>query len=293
MKSANPIAVAFEHVFDQIVVPIDFSDVTTVTLEYAEAIARAFNSELMLVHVDVPADLISSPDGAWVDDAELQAVGREQLEQLGRSMRRRGFRARTVCLTGQVQEQLLAAAVDNKADLIVLGTHGRRGLGRLFAGSETEALIRRVQCPVLSVGPLSPELGKKPWSIRNVVCATTLEPRSAEMVAFAYKLAAVHEAELALFHVKKSPEEEMDWSNFEEAFHRYIPEDLGKRSWLRMRLSSRAPGNNIVTFAKENQADLIVMGAHAATQIDTHLARGTVARVLAEAECPVMTLQCD
>jgi nucleotide-binding universal stress UspA family protein len=77
---------------------------------------------------------------------------------------------------------------------------------------------------------------------------------------------------------------------FEEAFHQYVPEDLGKRSWLRTRLASTAPGVSIVDLAKERGSDLIVMGARPASSMATHLPLGTAAKVLVEAPCPVMTI---
>ena len=90
--------------------------------------------------------------------------------------------------------------------------------------------------------------------------------------------------------LKSEPEDDVDWISFEDAVHFYLPEDLRQRSWLRTRLATASPGTSIVDLAKQRNSDLIVMGANPASSAATHLARGTAAKVLAEAPCPVMTI---
>ncbi len=288
MATMNPVAVTF----DRILVPTDFTEISQRALAYAKALAKPGNSELLLVHVNPPMDLITPPEAAWIDTTEIQSLHEEQLEQSGAALRSEGFRAQAISVTGPLYAELLSTIKQYKADLVVLGTHGKKGLERFLLGSDAEAVLRHAGCPVLSVGPAVPNLEDKTWRIREIICATTLEPREAEIVAYAHKLAAVWEAELVLFHVKRSsePEDDVDWVAFEEAFHRYVPEDLGKRSWLRTRLASASPGTSILDLAKQHKSDLIVMGAHPASSVTTHLVRGTAAKVLAEARCPVMTI---
>jgi nucleotide-binding universal stress UspA family protein len=288
MATMNPVAVKFER----ILVPTDFSEISQRALDYAKVIAKQGNSELLLVHVNPPIDFITPPEAAWIDASEVQSVQEEQLEQSGAALRSEGFRAQAISVTGPLYDELLSTVKQYKVDLIVLGTHGKKGLERLLLGSDAEEVLRHAGCPVLTVGPAVPNLQDKTWRIREVICATTLEPRSAEVVAYAHKLAAMYEAELVLFHVKSSSEQEedVDWMSFEEAFHHYIPGDLGQRSWLQTRLASASPGTSILDIAKQRSSDLIVMGAHPASSVATHLPRGTAAKVLAEAPCPVMTI---
>lgn len=288
MATMNPVAVTFER----ILVPTDFSDISQRALEYAKVIAKAGNSILMLVHVNPPVDLITSPEAAWIDASEVQSRQEEQLEQMGAALSSEGFRAQAISLTGPLYEELLSAVKQHKVDLIVMGTHGKKGLERLMLGSDAEAVLRHAGCPVLSVGPAVTNLNDKTWHIREVICPTTLETRSAATVAYAQKLAATYEAELVLFHVKSSsePEDDVDWISFEDAVHHYLPEDLRQRSWLRTRLATASPGTSIVDLVKQRNSDLIVMGVNSASSAATHLTRGTVAKVLAEAPCPVMTI---
>ena len=285
MATTHPVAVTFEHVM----VPTDFSDVSQRALEYAKTLAKQGNSELLLAHVSPGADLITSPEAAWIDAAGIAGLDEQQLEQSGAALRAEGYRARTISLNGPLYDELLSAIKKYQVDLVVLGTHGRKGLERLLLGSDAEALLRHAHCPVISIGPGVAE--NKTWQLREVICATTLQPHSAEVVAYAQKLALQHGAGLILLHVKDvGTEADVDWVSFEDAFHYYAVDDaLGKSSWLRTRLGV-APGVSIVDLAKQRGSDLIVMGARPASSIATHLAPGIAAKVLLEAPCPVLTL---
>jgi nucleotide-binding universal stress UspA family protein len=285
MATLNPVAVTFER----ILVPTDFSAMSQRALQYAKSIARQGNSQLMLVHVSPPINMLTPPEAAWIDESEIQQRQEERLEQSGAALRSEGYRALAISLTGPLYDELHAAVKKYDADLIVLGTHGKKGFDRLLLGSDAEAVLRHSHCPVLSVGPAVPDLKGKQWSLREVICATTLDPRSAEVAAYAHKLAAQQRAELVLFHVQNR-QEDVDWESFEEAFHSYVPKDPGTRSWLRSHLASAAPGTSIVDLARQRGTDLIVMGARPASSMATHLAPGIAATVLAEAPCPVMTL---
>jgi nucleotide-binding universal stress UspA family protein len=286
MATTNPVAVTFER----ILVPTDFSETSQRALEYAKAIAKQDNSQLLLVHVGPPMTLITPPEAAWVDVDEIRSAEEERLEQSGAELRSEGYRARTISLTGALYDELLSAVKQNEVDLIVLGTHGRKGYERLLLGSDAEAVLRQAYCPVLLVGPAAPALKEKTWHLREVICATTLAPRSAQVAAFAHKLAAQHGADLVLFHAQNPDSPDADWFSFEEAFHHYVPKGFGTCSCLRTRLVSTAPGTSIVDLAKQRGCDLIVMGAHPASSMATHLSPGTAAKVLIEAPCPVMTM---
>jgi nucleotide-binding universal stress UspA family protein len=288
MATMNPVALTFQC----ILVPTDFSEISQRALEFAKVIAKEGNSDLLLLHVDPPIDLITSPEAAWIDQSEVRSQREEQMEQNSAALRSEAFRAQAISGTGPLCDEILTTVKQNKVDLIVLGTHGKKGLERLVFGSDAEAILRQAGCPVLSVGPAVPNPQGKKWTIREIICAMTLDPRSAEVVAYAHKLAELHHAELVLFHVKSpiAQKDDAGWASFEEAFDRYIPENLGKRPQLRTHVASGSPGTSIADLARQRGSDLIVMGAHPASWVATHLARGTAAKVLAEAPCPVMTL---
>src|SRR3984885_1739174 len=192
MTTMNTAAVTFER----ILVPTDFSESSERALEYAKSIAGQDNSQLLLIHVSPPVNLITPPEAAWIDVSEIRSAEEERLQQSGAALRSEGYRARTISPTGALCDELLSAVKENGVDLIVLGTHGRKGYDRLLLGSDAEAILRQAHCPVFLVGPVAPALQGKTWRLREVICATTLDPRSAKVAAFAHKLAALHGADL-------------------------------------------------------------------------------------------------
>jgi nucleotide-binding universal stress UspA family protein len=287
MATITPAAVTFER----ILVATDFSDVSQRALEYAKVIAKPANSELLLVHVSPLPDLIIPPEATWIDVPAIQAEEAEQLEQTGAALRAEGYRARAISLSGSLHNELLGTLKECRVNLLVVGTHARKGFERLVSGSAAEALLRQAPCPVVCVGPAVPELHGDTWPIREIICATTLDPASAQVAAFAQKLAAFHQADLVLFHVKDpDAKQELDYESFQEAMRSYGAEDFGAHAWLRPKVDSRSPAGSILELAISRGASLIVMGARNASPATTHVQGGIVAEVLAHAPCPVMTL---
>ena len=139
--------------FERILIPTDFSDASLRAVEYAKSIATQANSQLYLVKVNPLSNPITPPEAAWIDQTALLQQIQEQLEQSGAALRSEGFRATAISLTGALLDEIVSIVRKEKIDLIVLGTHGKKGLERLILGSDAEAVLRNVSCPVLTVGP--------------------------------------------------------------------------------------------------------------------------------------------
>ena len=288
MTTLTSTSVAFEH----ILVPTDFSEASERALGYAKSVARRYQSDLFLIHVNQPINPVSPPEATWIDMQPIQVQLGEQMEQAGMALRSEGFRAKALSVPGTVQEEILSSIIANKIDLVVMGTHGKRGLDRLILGSETEDVQQRVNCPILVIGPAVPASGKDAWHPRRVICATTLDPTTAAIPAYAYLLAQQHQADFLLVHLQdlNKPEMKTDWSAFEEAMAQHLPSGIKANRITRTLFSDSLPGHQIVEVAKERHADLIVMGARIGSAVATHFIRGTSAQVYAEAHCPVLVM---
>lgn len=129
----------------RVLLPTDFSLCSMWALRYAEELARRFGAEIVLVHVDQ----------SLVPDSELaqarEGAARKELEEVVTLLRARGMRAHSVLRSGAPAVEILATAEKEHADLIVMGTHGRGGVARVFMGSVTESVVRAASCPVLTV----------------------------------------------------------------------------------------------------------------------------------------------
>lgn len=137
-----------------ILVPIDFSDCSRKALEYALPVARQFQAAITLLHVVHVNYYVTSSEYAAFDYPELiedtQRAGERRLAKLASSVRKR-CSVTTVIETGHPGSIIVDSAKKQRTDLIIISTHGRTGLKRVFLGSTAEYVVRYATCPVLIV----------------------------------------------------------------------------------------------------------------------------------------------
>lgn len=142
-----------------ILVPIDFSPVTTQVLGHASVLAAGLGGRLYLVHVAAPdPEFVGYDAGPQTVRDQVARKYREQHQQLqaeADALRAGGLDAVAVLVQGPSVETILSEAERVCADLIVMGSHGHGAVYRLLAGSVSQGVLRRAPCPVLVV-PASP-----------------------------------------------------------------------------------------------------------------------------------------
>jgi nucleotide-binding universal stress UspA family protein len=136
--------------------PTDFSRASGAAFTRALAEARANRAELLLVHVLAP--VISMAGEGYVSPSAYQqmteaaeAWARKQMHRLLAKAKTARVRARGMVLEGVAHEQIVRTAKRRRADLIVIGTHGRTGVARFFLGSVAARVTATAPCPVLTV----------------------------------------------------------------------------------------------------------------------------------------------
>ncbi|HEX7787243.1 MAG TPA: universal stress protein [Methylomirabilota bacterium] len=140
-----------------IVHPTDFSRASKPAFKRAVEMAKDNRAELLVVHVLAPAVPIMTGDGyvspkVYEDmEAAARAGAQKQLRGLAEQAKRSGARARPILLEGVAHERIVQAARSRKADLVVIGTHGRTGFARFFLGSVASRVLAIAPCPVLTV----------------------------------------------------------------------------------------------------------------------------------------------
>ncbi len=143
----------------KIICPTDFSAPSYVALNTACELAAHFSAELVLVHVITPAHILpitGSPEASTAYDvaAYMEAVEKDADDTLARVARERrvlGLSVRTRLVRGDPAAEIVKAVEDEKADIIVIATHGRTGWNRLLFGSVAEKVVRLSVKPVLVV----------------------------------------------------------------------------------------------------------------------------------------------
>ena len=181
-------------------------------------------------------------------------------------------------------------------DLVVLGTHGRKGFSKLFMGSVAEQIFRRATCPVLTIGPGSELKPQQKWKPACILLATDFSKGSFHALPYAITLAEENHAELILLHAAPLVpwEQQSDMGTYyQKRLEEMIPagHQPSCKIDFAVRFDLAAPA--ILTMASDKQADLIVMGVHHTPlpAIDSHVPWTTACEVISDAHCPVLTVR--
>jgi nucleotide-binding universal stress UspA family protein len=148
--------------FTRIVATTDFSESAEQSWRVAIELARVHRAELILLHVFVELPLYADVPAATVLEVyeEQRRWVQDELDARVRPVAAEGVTARVRLETGQTAETITRVAEEERADLVVAGTHGRSGLDRVFVGSVAERVVRTAPCPVLVVRPRKAAAGQ-------------------------------------------------------------------------------------------------------------------------------------
>lgn len=290
----------------------DFSAVSEAALPYATAICRRFGATLHTAHVLSDASLLLVTGGVdyvsmgtIYEDAHTET--KEKLDQL--ATRFEGFPHCNYVRHGQVWKNLEAIIEESGIDLIVVGTHGRGGLGKLLLGSVAEDILRHASCPVLTVGPQVCGRAKLPamqnegrdlappdLEVRQIVLATDFAPTAQRIANEAIALAREFGARLTAVHVIEDYAELGSRPNpIDESIQRLqelVPSESGLQYVPELVIEFGSAAERILKVASDREADMIVLGARSAAEVGgTHLPWSSAHHVIANAHCPVLTIR--
>lgn len=139
--------------FKNILVPIDFGDASDRARQVATEIADKFGARITLAHFwEVPAyPYLGSLYASWDFVTPVGQAAEQQIANTLAEVRTRIPQAESICRMGSPWQEILRAIDEVHADLVVMGTHGRRGIARALLGSVAEKLVRTSPVPVLTV----------------------------------------------------------------------------------------------------------------------------------------------
>jgi universal stress protein A len=142
--------------FKRIMVASDLSKVSRGALYTAIVFAQSKGAELIMVHVLAPIvpfgpEQLTQPALLETIEVDARRWAEQQLARLAAAARKAGVRVKVVLLSGDPADQIIRAARTHRADLIVVGTHGRRGFSKMMIGSVAERVVRTAPCPVVTV----------------------------------------------------------------------------------------------------------------------------------------------
>jgi nucleotide-binding universal stress UspA family protein len=283
----------------------DLSSVSEPAWREAKQLGRLFNAEILLVHV-VPFVVLPT-EGYFPPQLydELVKSARREAEsgsdRLLGSVAASGLKVRIRLEDGAPAQRILEVANEERADVIIVGTHGRTGLQRAILGSVADRLVRQAPCPVVTVPPT---LGDKPrGKIRRICYATDFSPSARAAWPWVVAIASAADAEVDLVHVTFSPVPDRHLSGEEMGRIAHMLHEQGRAEAQRfleqspfpggrisVRLSHGDPGEQIVHQAQAQSADLIVMGTHGWSGVVRWMLGSVAHHVIQAAPCPVLTI---
>lgn len=278
-----------------ILVPIDFSEVSSSAVNYGLSLALECKSRLILAHI------------APYDSAAYEKAKVDLLALIPSDYRDR-VDFEIIVKAGDVHAELMAIVEETHADLVVMGTHGRSYFERMLLGSVTERMLRKLHVPVLTVSHLDPEkklCAPGPVPLRRIMYATDLSDASKEGLEFSIRLARGLDASLMVVHVVQSTDAAFSGMETAGFFPEYAQEvhDQAKERLSQMvalvsdgsvpistLLEDGVPYEAIDRLAVGHHADLIVINLKNKGLLERALLGTTAERVIRTATVPVLSL---
>ena len=280
----------------KILVPLDFSECSRPTLQYAARVARQFGATITALHAVLPLKLAAANIASDLIEISGQELGPD-------------FGADAITRQGEPVEEIVAAVSDLNIDLIIISTHGYSGLKHALYGSIAERVLQAAPCPVCTirkdlllrrnVGALPAE----PW--KNIVAPLDFSECSRHALRFAGALAQLAGGRLTLFHVVELTEARMSHPllsfHVTRAMHRADASDKLQR-WAQEEIPAGVPVSTIVRTGVPSfelieralgrmKSDLLVIGTHDYSWWKRLTEGGSTEQLVRHAPCAVISLR--
>ena len=272
-----------------IAIATDFSPWSDRAMHHALLIAKWYGAAVHILHTVRRSEFLFVPDLM----AELdELAGRDFSELIGRLNAAHsldGLTYRTWKLDGEVSI-FGDFVLDQKIDLLVVGTRGRSSLSKLVLGSVAEQIFHSVSCPVLTVGPWSRGAASR-LALKNVLFATDLSAQSTAALPYVLAAAKSWHAAVDVLHVC-SPDH-ADSGNRMKAYLRQLDAFTSSEPWLSLRchVVPGDPAPVVLDFASRNKEELIVLGLDSHRSLYAGPPLSHAYEIVRQARCPVLSVR--
>jgi nucleotide-binding universal stress UspA family protein len=281
---------------ERILSPVDFVPESHTALRYATALAAAHQAKLKLLHVVAP--LISNAYPSLVDVVDAGSIKEKferQLEDVTAKVRAERIEVESEVTLGHVAHEIEKSIRNYEPELVVLGTHGRRGLERWFMGSTTERLLRRSPVPLLTV-PDATERWGAGSRLKRILVTTDFSEGTADALDYAFAVARENDAHVTFLHVVNLPaafsfaDGALSLTKIEDELSKLISSKNRRWDHFETKVDRGIPYEVILNTLETGQIDLLVMNIHGKGMLERALLGSTAERVVRAAQCPVMMI---
>jgi nucleotide-binding universal stress UspA family protein len=281
--------------YDKIMLLTDLTEKSEAALGYARAMAKYYDSHLVILHVLPPVEPLFPSLGPREGEDQKAIAIRNRLRAMGKALRDEGISVQVRLCRGKVASETILKHIRSiRPDIIIQGCGRVADLRRPFVGSIAEGVFRSTEKPVLTVpaGLKVPDSGYVQF--QRILFATDFGSKVNSTANYAFALAEEFGARAYLCHVRAPSAKNVKEDNAavlcDAELHRLIAPSV--RDWCESQcvVEVGKAANTILKLADSKRCDLIVLGAHALGRFGTRGRPGTVFRVIATANCPVLTI---
>lgn len=243
----------------RVLIPVDFSETGQLALEQGAYMASLFKAELYLLHVIEMVEFVYTAydpvSVITVDTDEIEKNATKTLEEQGEKLKNKyGLEVTTLISRGRVVSELNEIAIDNKIDMIVMGTHGAKGFEEYFIGSNAHKITNLSPCPILTIQTHVKNIGFK-----NIVLPIDSSLHSRQKVDHAILMASHYGAFVHVLGLLET-DDKIDENKFMiklEAVENALKKD--KVDYSRKIVHGKNLAAETMKFAEEVKGDLIII----------------------------------
>src|SRR5262252_1965204 len=282
----------------KILCPVDFFPASDAGANYAVGLAANYDARIHFLHVITP--LIPAAYEYAIDTIEimrsLEKNAAEEMNVLVARAKDAGVRADTEIRIGDVYDEIKRAVEAEKPELLVMGTHGRRGVERWFMGSTTEKMLRHSPVPMLTISGAGEKALTVP-RLRRILVTTDFSEGTSDALAYAFSVAQENDSQITLMHVVHDVAADVS-GKYRDSLIKGVDKQLTDlvppeaRNWCDVDtwVKTGVPYRIILRTLEDEKIDLLVMNIHGKGMIDRALLGSTAERVVRAARCPVMAI---
>ena len=273
----------------RILLVTDFSPCSEAAVPVARLLAESYGGSVTAAHVILRDEDLGPAEAVIGTPEELAAIAENQMTAF--LTRNSLGEAESIITSGPFEEAIATLVTEREFDGVVIGTHGRTGVGKLLLGSVAQRVFNSAPCPVVTVSSKARTSSCMGTKLNKILYATDLSDLSKRALPYALSLAKSNSAELLLAYAPEA-------SVHDEGLDQDLAELVASagRSWSRLAQLSIAgdPASGIVTLAVGGEVDLIVIGAERLSEGPLHrfnVPFTTVYQIVANAPCPVLRVR--
>ncbi len=277
----------------RILVPVDFTETSTVAFRAAQNFATRFDAEILALFADsfLPPVAYADIPVTWYSEnlEEMKNMALNRLVEYAKQNAAPGTKWEARVAADTPVHAILNIAHTYGADMIVMGTHGYSGWRRALLGSVTESVLHEIDIPVLTVRHRADAPTGGAAKLTRILCPVNYSDVARDALIRAGAIADAFDAEIYVLNVVEAAHHEPHEGEMDE-LREWIPHEVRHRCSYKELVIHGHAAETVLDLAHKLETDLIVLGAQHKRFADTTVIGTTTERIIRHAYCPVLTV---